>query len=787
MSRHVERLAAAEGNAVRAPAIISSLHAIVEELVLNSIDAGARSIKVRVNTREGQWGIDCLDDGKGLGLEDLERAAQWHWTSKSGGSAFFGFRGEALAAISSLCDLEITSKKIGSCAHRRIVTPKQSAALQPDTICGDSGTLVVVRNIFAHLPVRRGCLVLRDELKRANEFMSKTAVLHHWLRLSLEVAPPMETESIGRTLLDWAAVPAPSVSHRFRAQHGEEALSRMLNVSVRSGCVTVEGLLAPPLPGCLESHIGCQYLFVNARWSRGNDWLSQQLNKWYRETTTSMVTGRRGGGPSRGHFDLDGAADSAQFATHPAFVLELRCPHRQCEVFSEPDKSVTRFSDEVMRGIEGCLGILKATMTAVVEQEKARASILDDGAPPTLQLFAVNPTYTRALTTSPTSASFRAAFVPTPRSSVKKTAKQDKEVVVSTSSTTTIDALDASTTLLWAEPLCLLSAYDDFEEGSDDCDEPAKSGMKICPELAVKVYRPKPAPPLNTEPQQISMASIAAPMDQNFYHSASFQFPSQQLPDLNLPPPEIDQHKSESYPKISMQTFAFPGPVVQQLTLDRSALAPGASRVIGQCDNKFVLLMTFTGTLLCGDQHAMDERQRLETLQRHQQTFPNTCGVQVVEEVMDLTGEQLAVLDERSAELESLGFRWHQLTLVQVPVVLSSALTAQDFGEFLVLLATEPTSASRSARIRQGPPAKTRLLQFRACHSAVKFGDKLSRETCRQLVAKLQQCQLPFQCAHGRPSVVPLVSLLAPLNDISHNVQPAPPAKRPRYSQLPNC
>ena len=45
------------------------------------------------------------------------------------------------------------------------------------------------------------------------------------------------------------------------------------------------------------------------------------------------------------------------------------------------------------------------------------------------------------------------------------------------------------------------------------------------------------------------------------------------------------------------------------------------------------------------------------------------------------------------------------------------------------------------------------------CAGAIKFGDKLAMSTCKELLSSLSSCDLPFQCAHGRPSTVPLISL----------------------------
>ncbi|XP_050734714.1 DNA mismatch repair protein Mlh3-like [Eriocheir sinensis] len=57
------------------------------------------------------------------------------------------------------------------------------------------------------------------------------------------------------------------------------------------------------------------------------------------------------------------------------------------------------------------------------------------------------------------------------------------------------------------------------------------------------------------------------------------------------------------------------------------------------------------------------------------------------------------------------------------------------------------------------PRPITHVFNSNACRGAIKFGDELSREQCQDLISSLYSCQLPFQCAHGRPSIVPLVNL----------------------------
>ena len=62
-------------------------------------------------------------------------------------------------------------------------------------------------------------------------------------------------------------------------------------------------------------------------------------------------------------------------------------------------------------------------------------------------------------------------------------------------------------------------------------------------------------------------------------------------------------------------------------------------------------------------------------------------------------------------------------------------------------------------RIGTCPRGILDMLNSRACRSAVMFNDKLSLQDCQKLVKSLARCAFPFQCAHGRPSMIPLVEL----------------------------
>jgi DNA mismatch repair protein MLH3 len=165
------------------------------------------------------------------------------------------------------------------------------------------------------------------------------------------------------------------------------------------------------------------------------------------------------------------------------------------------------------------------------------------------------------------------------------------------------------------------------------------------------------------------------------------------------------------------------------------------------------------------DQHAADERVRLEQFEA--QVFGpsgSEKNVDVVEHepplLLSLNAREQETVVYFESEIRSWGFGFSMdnqvARLTHTPKIDTRVATSEDFREYLHLLhRSNPSDVSRVLR----PPVITRLLHSRACRSAIMFGDYLSISQCQDILDQLSQCQLPFQCAHGRPSIVPLIEL----------------------------
>ena len=151
LSPHVADLIAA-GEVVDRPA------SVVKELMENAFDAGARTVTVEIRSG-GITYIRVTDDGKGMAPEDAGVAFLRHATSKLHDErglesiGTFGFRGEALAAISAVSRIEMTTRQKGAPTGVRMTLTAGDIQEMYETGCPE-GTTMIVRDLFYNTPAR---------------------------------------------------------------------------------------------------------------------------------------------------------------------------------------------------------------------------------------------------------------------------------------------------------------------------------------------------------------------------------------------------------------------------------------------------------------------------------------------------------------------------------------------------------------------------------------------------------------------------------------------------------
>lgn len=249
----VARIAAGE--------VVTSPAAVVKELVENALDAGATRIEVEV--RRG--GIDLIrvkDDGTGIPAAEVRLAFQRHATSKLSGPAdlgrivTLGFRGEALAAIAQAADVTLITRTRTDPAGTYIRVAGGNV-LDTGSRPAAPGTVVTVRNLFAHLPARRR--FLRDprvEAAEVGQVVGRFALAYPEVEFKLVSEGRVRLQTAGDGQLRSAVAEV----------WGETVARQLIEVGrvVEPGRLAVSGLVGPP--AVHRPSRNDLAVFVNRRW-----------------------------------------------------------------------------------------------------------------------------------------------------------------------------------------------------------------------------------------------------------------------------------------------------------------------------------------------------------------------------------------------------------------------------------------------------------------------------------------------------------------------------------------
>ncbi|GAC1642719.1 MAG: DNA mismatch repair endonuclease MutL [Candidatus Dormibacteraceae bacterium] len=196
MSPSIHLLAPEIANAIAAGEVIERPASVVKELVENSLDGDARRISVDVRGA-GRTSIRVSDDGAGIAADELELAFVRHATSKVSklsdlnGVVSFGFRGEALASIAAVADVECSSG--GATVRIRAGEPIEqgSGPLLP-------GVTTEVRDLFGNVPARLKFLKSdATEVAAIKDVVSAFALLHPHVRFHLTIDARVAVSTTG--------------------------------------------------------------------------------------------------------------------------------------------------------------------------------------------------------------------------------------------------------------------------------------------------------------------------------------------------------------------------------------------------------------------------------------------------------------------------------------------------------------------------------------------------------------------------------------------------------------
>lgn len=170
-------------NQIAAGEVVERPASVAKEMIENSLDAGATSVTVEIQNGGISY-LKIADNGSGIAKDDMELAFERHATSKIRSAndlnsiSSFGFRGEALASVASVAEVEVTSRQENSDIGNRLVI-KGGRILEQTESASNRGTTMVVRNLFYNTPARYKFLK-KDytEAGYVEDVVSKMALIH---------------------------------------------------------------------------------------------------------------------------------------------------------------------------------------------------------------------------------------------------------------------------------------------------------------------------------------------------------------------------------------------------------------------------------------------------------------------------------------------------------------------------------------------------------------------------------------------------------------------------------
>ncbi|MDX1531071.1 MAG: DNA mismatch repair endonuclease MutL [Rhodothermales bacterium] len=327
-------------NKIAAGEVVQRPASVLKELMENALDAGAGQVTVLLR-KAGSELVQVIDDGCGMGPSDAASCFGRHATSKIRDIEdlerlhTLGFRGEALASIAAVAQVELKTKRqadtAGTCLRLDGGNPvEHGPCATPD------GTSVAVRNLFFNVPARRNFLKSpATEFKHLVETFQYVALSNPEVGFTLvhdgaEVyrLPPSDAgfeEALRLRLLDLV---------------GERHEGRLVGVAETTSYLTLRGFVGPP--EAAKKSRGEQYLFVNGRYVRDR---------------------------SLEHAVAAAFGDLLPRGARPLFALFLTLDPRHVDVNVHPTKTEVKFDDE--RGVYGFV-------RAVVKKALGDADLVPD-------------------------------------------------------------------------------------------------------------------------------------------------------------------------------------------------------------------------------------------------------------------------------------------------------------------------------------------------------------------------------------------------------------------------
>jgi len=319
-------------NQIAAGEVIQRPASVVKELLENALDAEATEVQLLINGA-GKTLIQVIDNGIGMSPTDLRLSFERHATSKikSADDLFSirskGFRGEALASIAAIAQVEVHSKTAeGETAS--YIKISGSKIEEQEVSVAPKGTSIAVKNLFFNVPARRNFLKSdKVELRHIIDEFHRVALIHPEVKFSFL--------QNGSELFD---LPAVSFKKRIANVFGNKIEEKLIPVEEMTTVAGIEGFVVKP--EFAKKSRGQQFFFVNRRFIK---------SPFLHHAVSSAFEGLL-----RDHF-------------HPGYFIYIQVDPKTIDINIHPTKTEIKFEEEqnlyaiIKSMVKHSLGMFQAT------------------------------------------------------------------------------------------------------------------------------------------------------------------------------------------------------------------------------------------------------------------------------------------------------------------------------------------------------------------------------------------------------------------------------------------
>jgi DNA mismatch repair protein MutL len=719
--RTVERIAA--GEVVERPA------SVVKELVENALDAGASRVDVAVEA----GGVDDVivrDDGHGMTEADVRASVREHTTSKirdvedlEAGVSTLGFRGEALHTIGAVSRMTIRTRPGDADTGTELVYAGGEVESVKPVGC-PAGTTIEVRDLFYNTPAREKYLKTTP-----TEFAHVNRVVRSYALANPDVAVSLEHD--GREV--FATAGRGDRRATVMAVYGREvaeAMHAVDDVELPGGPLAdVTGLVSDP-----------------------------ETNRSAREYVSVFVNGRTVSASAVREAVLDAYGGQLDADRYPFTVLFLDVPGGDVDVNVHPRKMEVRFADEAA---------MKRQVRAAVEETLLDAGLVRSSAPRGRSKTPEADLSPSTATDHESEAGDRESEAGDRESEASVGDRDDDTRATTTDAPTASDEAteDATATTADAESRSQADAA-----ATDERDErPAPDASTPVDDDATRsddsIVRNDDA----TRSDDVGTASGTAT---DAASAASTTASSVTDDDASATTHDDGASATSSASRHTHGSgdagdhddgdglARFGGGLEQQTLTGEEATPAGeydrlpAMRVLGQYRDTYLIAEADDGLVLV-DQHAADERVNYERLRA---AFEDDSTAQALANpvTLELTAGEAEAFPAYRDALATLGFHAErtddrEVTVTTVPAVFEETLDPEDVRDVLSgFVASDDAGAETVDALADAFVADL------ACYPSVTANTSLTEGSVVELLTALDDCENPFACPHGRPTVVRL-------------------------------